>query len=97
MHIFTVPFHAHQPLDDVRAEIVDGGICYRSEQLFHGDPVRPSEGILVWTIFGLEMFVQLAKIGFEVSARNLYEPSGGIVGPYSLVFEARKPSILPAI
>ncbi|MDM0028699.1 methyltransferase domain-containing protein [Variovorax saccharolyticus] len=94
-HIFTVPFNSHLPLDDVRAEIVDGSIRYRGEKLYHGDPVRPEEGILVWTIFGLEMFVRLARIGFELKAWNLYEPGEGIVGSHSLVFEARKPEIQP--
>lgn len=94
-HIFTVPFNSHLALDDVRAELVDGAIRYLAEKQFHGDPVRPDEGILVWTIFGLEMLVRLARIGFELRAWNLYEPDRGIVGPYSLVFEARKPAIQP--
>lgn len=92
-HIFTVPFNASGALDDVRAKIVDGVIVYLSEKQFHGDPVRPVEGILVWTIFGLEMLPRLAKIGFIPAVWNLYEPREGIVGAYSLVFEARKPAI----
>ncbi|CAN7663728.1 MULTISPECIES: methyltransferase domain-containing protein [unclassified Variovorax] len=90
-HIFTVPFDCQAPLDDRRAALVEGQIVYLADKQFHGDPVRPDQGILVWTIFGLEMLVQLARIGFQPAAWNLYEPEEGIVGPYSLVFEAFKP------
>lgn len=91
-HIFTVPFDAHSALDDARARLVDGEIQYLAEKHFHGDPVRPDEGVLVWTIFGLQMLVQMAHIGFETRAWNLYAPDRGIVGPFSLVFEALKTS-----
>ncbi|WP_239142739.1 class I SAM-dependent methyltransferase [Variovorax sp. WS11] len=90
-HIFTVPFDGHASLDDRRAALIGGEVVYLADKLFHGDPVRPDQGILVWTIFGLEMLVQLAKIGFRPAAWNLHEPEQGIVGPYSLVFEAFKP------
>ena len=89
-HIFTVPFNAQAARDDIRAKFVDGQIVYLADKQFHGDPVRPDEGILVWTIFGLEMLVRLADIGFQPSAWNLYQPDEGIVGSYSLVFEAHK-------
>jgi hypothetical protein len=90
-HIFTVPFDGQAPLDDIRARLDEGKIVHLAEKQFHGDPVRPDQGILVWTIFGLEMLVRLARIGFQPIAWNLYEPEEGIVGPYSLVFEAIKP------
>jgi len=90
-HVFTVPFDPGDPLDDVRAQLVDGEICYLADKQYHGDPVRPEEGILVWTIFGIEMLVRLARIGFRVRAWNFCEPEHGIVGPYSIVFEAAKP------
>jgi SAM-dependent methyltransferase len=91
-HIFTVPFHPLQKKDDVRAKIVDGKIVPLSEKLYHGDPVRPGEGILVWTIFGIEMMRKLEEIGFIVTAWNLYEPENGIVGNCNTIFEARKPT-----
>jgi len=94
-HLFTVPFDPGAALDDTRAKLVDGQIVYLAEKQFHGDPVRPGEGILVWTIFGLEMLVRMAAIGFRSTVWNLDEPDYGIVGPYSIVFEALKPSIQP--
>ncbi|MGN6589307.1 MAG: methyltransferase domain-containing protein [Sphingomicrobium sp.] len=92
-HVFTVPFYPWEALDEKRAvERDDGKIEYFGEKLYHGDPVRPGEGVLVWTIFGLEMIVELARIGFIVSYWNLHDPSKGIIGPWSIVFDARKPS-----
>jgi len=90
-HIFTVPFNAQALDDDVRARLVDGRIEYLAEALYHGDPVRPDEGILVWTIFGTRMMQTLEAIGFVASAWNLYEPESGIIGPGNIVFEAHKP------
>jgi SAM-dependent methyltransferase len=92
-HLFTVPFWPWIVKDDVRAELIDGEIRHLAEPAFHGDPVRPGEGILVWTIFGLEMLVRLADIGFKPSAWNLHEPKSGIVGNWSIVFEAFKPIV----
>jgi SAM-dependent methyltransferase len=91
-HLFTVPFDHSAALDDRRAKLVDGEVVYLAEKLFHGDPVRPEEGILVWTIFGLEMLVRMAEIGFKPTVWNLFEPNRGIIGPHSIVFEALKPS-----
>jgi len=92
-HIFTVPFNAGAEADDVRARMVDGRIKYLAEPLYHGDPIRPDEGILVWTIFGTEMMQKLETIGFVASAWNLYEPESGIIGSGNIVFEARKPPV----
>lgn len=90
-HIFTVPFYPWEARDEVRARLVDGEIQYFGEKLYHGDPVRPGEGILVWTIFGLEMLVRLAEIGFKPSVWRYDEPTHGIIGPGAIVFEALKP------
>lgn len=91
-HIFTVPFNPGSEKDDIRATLVDGEIIYLAEKLFHGDPIRPKEGILVWTIFGTEMMSKLEHIGYTMSAQDIYAPVLGIVGNGNLVFEARKPS-----
>jgi len=90
-HIFTVPFAAGTDLDDIRAVERNGVIEYFGEKLYHGDPVRPNEGVLVWTIFGIQMLNKLERMDFDVSFRNLFDPSKGIIGEWSLVFEARKP------
>lgn len=89
-HIFTVPFYPWEALDEVRAIEKNGTVEYLAEKIFHEDPVRPEEGVLVWTIFGLQMIVELAKIGFTVSYWNLLAPEHGIIGPWSIVFSAQK-------
>jgi SAM-dependent methyltransferase len=90
-HIFTVPFGPSMQEDQIRAKLVDGDIVYLEEKAFHGDPVRPNEGVLVWTIFGLAMFGRLRELGFDVKGWNIFAPNEGVVGPWSLVFDARKP------
>jgi SAM-dependent methyltransferase len=90
-HIFTVPFNPHAPSDNVRAVESGGEITYFGEKLYHGDPVRPEEGVLVWTIFGLQMISELEQIGFNVSYKNMISPERGIIGAWSLVFDAQKP------
>jgi SAM-dependent methyltransferase len=89
-HVFTVPFHQHAHLDDVRARMDDGGqVEHLAEPIYHDDPVR-DDGVLVFTIFGLEMLVRLAEIGFDTRMYRLQEPWHGIVGPNALVFDAVK-------
>lgn len=91
-HIFTVPYGEQMLRDDVRATLVDGEIVYHAEALYHGDPVRPDKGILVWNIFGLEMLVRLGEIGFHVELWRLHEPENGILGSGADVFVATRPS-----
>jgi SAM-dependent methyltransferase len=87
-HVFTVPFHQHAHLDDVRATMHDDGrVELHAEAIHHDDPVRP-EGVLVFTIFGLEMLVRLAQLGFDTRMYALHSPWHGIVGPNALVFDA---------
>lgn len=90
-HIFTVPYGETSPRDDVRASLVNGEIVYHAEALYHGDPVRPDQGVLVWTIFGQEMLERLEEIGFDAESWRLQEPDCGIFGPGANVFIARKP------
>jgi SAM-dependent methyltransferase len=89
-HIFTVPFVGTDK-DDVRALRAEGRIEYLAEPLYHGDPVRPGQGVLVWRIFGTEMFTRLQTIGFTTTSMRLREPRHGIIGGDALVFVARKP------
>ncbi len=90
-HIFTVPFMDGAARDDVRARLVDGRIEYLAEKLYHGDPVRPDQGVLVWRIFGAEMLTRLQAIGFATEVLRLHEPHHAILGDNAFVFVARKP------
>ncbi|MBI2595560.1 methyltransferase domain-containing protein [Candidatus Daviesbacteria bacterium] len=89
-HIFTVPFYQTEYFDEVRAQMSKRwkNILIKPP-LFHQDPIR-EEGVLVYTIFGLEMLIKLAQIGFKTHFYKLYLPLHGIIGPNAIVFEAIK-------
>ena len=42
----------------------------------------------MFTIFGLQMLVRLAELGFDTRMYALHSPWHGIVGPNALVFDA---------
>jgi hypothetical protein len=63
---------------------------FLKEKLWHADPLRPEEGVLVWTIFGMEMLGRLMEIGFKPRMWILHEPRHGIVGENNPIFEARR-------
>lgn len=88
-HIFTVPFHQTEFRDDVRAVVESGETKLLKDPIYHLDPLRP-EGILVYTIFALEMLVRLDDIGFRTHMHLLYAPWLGILSNNALVFEAVK-------
>jgi SAM-dependent methyltransferase len=89
-HVFTVPFLQTEFLDQQRTFVdLRGNIVHLAAPIYHGDPVR-DQGALVHRIFGLEMLVNLRKIGFRTNMYKLYKPSAGIVGPNAIVFEAIK-------
>lgn len=91
-HVFTVPFYQTECQDEVRAALDrEHQVRYYKEPLFHGDPLR-EEGALVFTIFGLEMLVKLAKIGFKTNLWKLRNVGNGIIGENGVVFEAHKPT-----
>ncbi len=90
-HVFTVPYREGVALDEVRARREpDGSIDHLLPAEYHGDPVRPEEGALVFTIFGLEMVPNVARIGFDVRVLQLWDPTRGIVGGGGFVFDAAR-------
>ena len=74
--------------DQVRASRINGKVVHHLEALYHGNPVRPSEGILVWTIFGFEVLVRLNELGDETELWRLQKPGVGIIGLQADVFIA---------
>jgi SAM-dependent methyltransferase len=89
-HIFTVPFAPGSERDDVRARRVQDRVEYLTEPLYHGDPVRPGKGVLVWRIFGQEMLTRLREVGFAPETNQLHSPRHGIIGAGAIVFVARE-------
>lgn len=88
-HVFTVPF-LDRELDQVRScRTADGAVTHMMEPQYHTDPLREG-GALVYTLFGLEMLVRLAEIGFRTKLYNVRAPRYGIYGENAFVFVARK-------
>lgn len=89
-HIFTVPFNQTEFLDERRTILGENGKpVFIKEAVYHHDPLRP-EGALVYTIFSLEMLIELRRIGFRTNTYHLYKPWYGILGSNAIVFEATK-------
>ena len=89
-HVFTVPFYQTEFLDETRATHDENGeLRLIKESQYHSDPLRP-DGALVYTIFSLQMLVEMRKIGFRTNLYHLYKPWYGILGANAIVFEAIK-------
>ena len=55
IYCFTVPFLPYTEHDVVLAEIDSDGVTnYLAEPQYHGDPLRPEEGILVYRLFSFQ-------------------------------------------
>ena len=93
----TVPFAYGQAESTVKA--VHLGREQEPELLaepeYHGDPVQPKQGSLVYRIPGWEFLDQLREAGFEdPRIEAIHSPTYGIVGaeiPWILVFMAQRP------
>jgi hypothetical protein len=89
--VFTVPFYQTEFLDEVRSMVDERGmLVHLKEPVYHQDPVRQSEGVLVYTIFAVEMLARLRKIGFRTNMYLMHSHWHGMLGPNGLVFEAIK-------
>jgi hypothetical protein len=88
-HIFTVPFHQRDYFDEVLARRGDGQPELLKPPVYHTNPLQP-EGILVYTIFSIEMLLKLRAIGFRTNLYLLRNPFFGILGANGVVFEAIK-------
>lgn len=89
-HIFTVPFYQETYRDEVRSTLTpDGTIQHLLPPIYHHDPLRP-EGILVYTIFSLEMLLKLSDIGYQIKMYRLHQVWQGVLGANAIVFESTK-------
>ncbi len=95
--IGTVPFAYGQAEATVKARHLGGERDPEllTEPEYHGDPVQPKQGSLVYRIPGWEFLDQLRDAGFEdPRIEAIHSPSYGIVGaeiPWVLVFMAERP------
>jgi SAM-dependent methyltransferase len=90
-HVFTVPFYQTEFLDEERATVdAQGALVHLLEPVYHQDPVRQDQGVLVYNIFAVEMLAKLRRIGFRTNMYLLHSHWHGLLGPNGLVFEAIK-------
>lgn len=64
--VSSFPFSPHRRHSQITAEIgPDGEINHLREPEYHGDPVNPGNGVLVYSVIGWSIFKQLKSIGFS--------------------------------
>jgi len=82
-HIFPVPFHTTRDKND------NYGIdTIKKPIIYHKDPIRG--GIPVFTIFSIEMLVELEEIGLITNIYNVNDRAHGTGGAGAFVFESIK-------
>lgn len=81
-YCFTVPFHADAKRDKVLAKMTRWGkIIYLSKPQYHGDPVRPEDGILVYKIFShAGMKKRFEEYSKRYQTIRLFSKTLGVVG-----------------
>ena len=92
VYCFTVPFIPHGEHDLVLAEKTpDGKIRHFEEPQYHGDPLRPEEGILVYNIFSFnDLKRRFEALGCRFSTYRFWSKSLGILGNNGWVHVVRK-------
>lgn len=83
IYIFTCPFYWFKEETEVKATIENGEIKYFSEPEYHGDPLRPENGILVFQIPAWDLIDHINAAGFsDAAAVYMSSVNAGIVGKH---------------
>lgn len=92
VYCFTVPFIPHGESDLVLAErSPDGEIRHFAEPQYHGDPIRPEEGILVYRVFTFnDLKRRFESLGCRFRTYRFWSKSLGILGDNGWVHVVRK-------
>ena len=92
VYCFTVPFIPHGEHDLVRAvRTPDGEIKHFEEPQYHGDPLRPEEGILVYRVFAFrDLKHRFESLGCQFHTYRFWSRSLGILGNNGWVHIVRK-------
>lgn len=92
IYCFTVPFLPHNEHDLVLADIApDGQLRHFEEPQYHGDPLRPEQGILVYRIFSFNDLKQrFEALGCKFNTYRFWSKSLGILGDNGWVQVVRK-------
>lgn len=69
--LFTVPFHDTDSTDR-QAALIDGAVQHLCDPEYHGDPVRPREGSLVFYHFGWDLLEYCRNAGFTTAVMIVY-------------------------
>lgn len=86
----TIPFYVSSDASLVRARFVDGEIEYLLPPEYHGNPVS-SNGSLVFTDYGWDLFDRLSDAGFGAAELELYgSRECGHLGAPQLIFRMSK-------
>lgn len=92
LYCFTVPFMPFAEHDSIRASLdANGQIIYHAPPEYHGDPVRPEEGSLVYRVFSQhDMEERYASLGCEFTTYALWSRLLGILGQNMMIHIVKK-------
>ncbi len=92
LYVFTIPFYFTLEHDRVRATLEpDGRIVHHEEPEYHGDPVRPDEGALVYRDFAeADLRARFGALGCSFEIVRLWSPWLGILGGDMIAMAARR-------
>jgi len=81
----TVPLKLDDPKGEVRARLEAGEVIHLMEPEYHGNPARPEEGSLVFTLPSWDLLELFKEAGFSDAGIVLqYSRRHGIFSQYSL-------------
>ena len=82
IYCFTVPFLPLGEHDEILADIDQPGqVRYFTEPQYHGDPLRPNEGILVYRLFSFnDLRQRFESMGHEFKCYRFWSEGLGILG-----------------
>jgi SAM-dependent methyltransferase len=92
IYCFTVPFLPYHEHDLILAEVDEAGsIKHLSEPQYHGDPVRPDQGILVYRIFSFnDLKERFESLGCSFLTYRFWSKSLGILDNNAWVHVVKK-------
>jgi SAM-dependent methyltransferase len=92
VYTFSIPFYFNLEHDRVRAVLRgDGTVEHFEEPQYHGDPVRPAEGILVYRDFAeSDMRARFAAVGCTFEILRVWSRTLGIIGADMVTMVVRR-------
>lgn len=89
--ILSIPFDHDLETSRTRAELKSGELKHLRPAQYHGNPVPGTEGSLVFTDFGRDVYELLRGVGFRDVGSTVYRGRDyGYLGPAQVLFQARR-------